>query len=185
MKATEILRSEHELIDRALDRLEALCGSLGKAGADAVADSKSMSDTIEFIQAYADERHHRKEERALFPALEDCGVPHDAGPIGIMLHDHAMARELVAAMAAALRDVRHGVPGLDGFIEAALQYVALMRNHIHKENTVLFPMADRLLTAETQVELAASFATLDREADPLPAGAEHLSGALRAKVPAG
>ena len=73
MTATEILRSEHELIDRALDRLEALCGTLGKAGASAVADSKSMSDTIEFIQAYADERHHRKEEQGLFPALERCG----------------------------------------------------------------------------------------------------------------
>jgi len=182
MKATEILRSEHELIDRALDRLGALGGSRGKAGASAVADSKSMSDTIEFIQAYADERHHRKEERGLFPALERCGVPHDAGPIGVMLHDHAMARELVAEMAAALRDVRHGVPGIEDFTGAALKYVALMRDHIQKENTVLFPMADRLLAANTQVELAASFAALDREADPLPAGAEHLSGALKTKI---
>jgi hemerythrin-like domain-containing protein len=185
MTATEILRSEHELIDRALDRLEALCGTLGKAGASAVADSKSMSDTIEFIQAYADERHHRKEEQGLFPALERCGVPHEAGPIAVMLHDHAMARELVAEMAAALRDVRHGVPGVEDFVEAALQYVTLMRDHIHKENNILLPMADRLLTSDAQAELAASFAVLDRNAQPLSDGAKTWSGVTKPKISTG
>jgi hemerythrin-like domain-containing protein len=36
-------------------------------------------------------------------------------------------------------------------------YIQLLRAHIAKENTILFPMADRVLTREDQTELAAAF----------------------------
>jgi hemerythrin-like domain-containing protein len=42
-------------------------------------------------------------------------------------------------------------PDREKFAQAAGEYIALLRNHIRKENMVLFPMAEKRLT-ETQLE---------------------------------
>jgi hemerythrin-like domain-containing protein len=43
------------------------------------------------------------------------------------------------------------------FVQAALSYIKLLRNHIEKENNILFPMGDARLSASIQEELLAQF----------------------------
>ena len=133
MRATQLLREEHEIILRALDVLEALA----KRGAAA------NQTLVDFFTDFADVHHHGKEEEILFPALEEAGFPHDAGPVGVMLHEHTQGRELTAA----LRDPKQ-------FAQAALAYAALLRAHIEKENQVLFPMADNAIEDQRRVDQA-------------------------------
>ena len=38
--------------------------------------------------------HHTKEEKSLFPALEQAGMPTNMGPIAMMLMDHQRSREI-------------------------------------------------------------------------------------------
>jgi hemerythrin-like domain-containing protein len=47
--------------------------------------------------------------------------------------------------------------------EALLGYVELLRNHIFKEDNVLFPMADRLLPAQEQDGLTVLFDKVEEE----------------------
>jgi hemerythrin-like domain-containing protein len=46
---------------------------------------------------------------------------------------------------------------------AAIQYVRLLREHIAKENQVLFVMAERMLSNAEQLELAEAFEKVETE----------------------
>jgi hemerythrin-like domain-containing protein len=46
---------------------------------------------------------------------------------------------------------------------AAMQYVDLLREHIAKENQILFVMAERMLSSSEQLELAEAFEKVEVE----------------------
>jgi hemerythrin-like domain-containing protein len=76
-------------------------------------------------------RHNDDEERALFPLLGD------EAPTGPFIEEHVRLRELERELAAALDDARPAaaVPPV------AEELVALLRDHIRREDEALFPMA--------------------------------------------
>ena len=155
MKPTDVLRSEHETIVDVLSGLE----TVGQHAANGSGlDLPSAQGALEFLRGFADRCHHGKEEQLFFPALVGRGLPRDVGPLAVMLHEHDEGRALLSAMADA---VAHASPSKSGaaerFGEAAVAYVALMREHIAKENGVLFPMADGLLSAADQAALLERF----------------------------
>ena len=151
MNPTDPLRAEHRVIERALDLLAAL------ARADEL-DSDAARDVIAFIRGYADELHHGKEEHRLFPMLEERGLPRDVGPVAVMLHEHEVGRAATAAMSNAL-----DAGDAAAFRQAALEYTALLRDHIAKEDGVLFPMADSMLDADASAKLREEFDAVEAE----------------------
>jgi len=54
-------------------------------------------------------------------------------------------------------------PALFEFAKRARDYIALLTQHINKENNVLFPMGERVLSAKKQEELVEAFERLERE----------------------
>jgi hemerythrin-like domain-containing protein len=114
--------------------------------------------TLDFIRNFADGCHHAKEEDVLFPLLELRGIPRQGGPIGCMLHEHDLGRQCVAKMSAA---ISAGNP--EAFADAAESYVTLLRQHIFKEDHVLFHMADMFLTPEDDAGAVARFKNTEIE----------------------
>lgn len=150
--ATEVLKAEHRVIEKALDALERLV----RAPANSALDP--WAKVIDFLRNFADKCHHLKEERLLFPALEERGIPREGGPIGMMLAEHEEGRGYVRAMAAALESASaNPVEALAVLKKEAGAYVRLLREHIVKEDEVLFEMADEILSAEEQKQLLRDF----------------------------
>jgi len=143
-KAIDDLKNEHDAILSAIQILERMIAGIEKAPS---VNTKDMQDFIGFLKEFADKCHHGKEEGLLFPALIQAGLPEKGGPIGVMLADHAQGRQFIRDMEESL------TPELDRvkLAQAAGGYAALLRNHIQKENTLLFPMSEKMLT-ETQLE---------------------------------
>ena len=144
MHATRTLMDEHQTILRTLAALEKLVSD------DAHADEPSgtFREVVDFLRTYADRLHHGKEEALLFPAMEARGMPADAGPTAAMRHEHDQGRLLVGRMA----DLADAEPfDRQAFAGPALEFVALLRAHIGKEDHILFPMADRML-AESDLD---------------------------------
>lgn len=137
-KAVEDLMHEHEAILFTLRVLDKMAG-LAEAGKDP--GREDALALIAFLREFADKCHHGKEELILFPALEAAGIRNSGGPIGQMLAEHDAGRALVGGMAAALERP----DGFPAFVRAARDYAALLRAHIDKENTVLFPMGEKAL----------------------------------------
>jgi hemerythrin-like domain-containing protein len=151
MKASEDLRNEHELIKVALNILEKLSSKIRQNENVEIHDLKEM---VDFLIVFSDKCHHGKEELYYFPALEKAGIPNESGPIGVMLSEHEQGRSNI-------RQMKESVSGesadMQAFAKAASLYVTLMRNHIEKENGILFMMGDQRLPEEMQKELLEKF----------------------------
>jgi hemerythrin-like domain-containing protein len=148
---TQVLRDEHRLILRVLALIESATTRLAAGGA--LPDSW-WNQALTWLREFADHNHHGKEERALFPALAKAGVPVQGGPVGVMLAEHERGRALMRAMDAG--DPRSRA-------EAARDYVQLLREHIDKENGVLFPLAEAVLDEPVRQTLAREFEALEIE----------------------
>jgi len=180
--ATDMLRDEHKAILKMLDAAEEVARRIKK---DIAVKPELLSGLLEFFRVFADRCHHGKEEDCLFPLLEKKGLPHDGGPIGVMLHEHGEGRELIRNMGEASEAVTSGRrDGCSRWADAALSYTALLRAHIAKENDVLFVMADRLLSGPEQAGLLEAFEKV--EIDKLGAGTHErlhgLMGELHAEI---
>lgn len=147
---TAMLRHEHEVILRALALLERLGGRLA---AGAQVDRAALAWLLDFFVTFVDRCHHGKEEQHLFPALERHGIPREGGPLGVMLHEHEEGRALLLA-------IGHGNGG--GVAEAIGRYALFIRDHIEKENEVLFPMAEQVLGAGEQGVLVQAFDAMEQ-----------------------
>jgi hemerythrin-like domain-containing protein len=160
-QATDVLRQEHDAILRMLETTEETTRQLA---AGTRVEPRVLDGLLEFFRLFADRCHHGKEEDLLFPLLEKKGLPRYGGPIGVMLVEHDQGRALVQQMAAAAEDYKAGrADAASRWAIAARGYVPLLRQHIAKENDVLFVMAERLLSADEQAQLAAEFERVEQE----------------------
>ncbi len=142
-KAMDELRHDHDAILSALSIMDTMVDRLGTPRAPTAEDLKSF---IGFLKEFADTCHHGKEEGILFPALTAAGLPAQGGPVGVMLAEHVEGRARIKEMEAAVS--RTGTVDAAGFTRAARGYAELLRAHIAKENAMLFPTADRILSQE-------------------------------------
>ena len=151
------LIKDHESILEMLEVLERICAMLDSGIRIDVGDLESI---LEFLTSFADCCHHAKEEQGLFPALEEAGIPREHGPIGVMLAEHDLGRKYIKGMQEALKEPTAGHASgqrMVPFSSNGRAYAALLRAHIEKENTILFPMADVAIPKERQEELLREF----------------------------
>jgi len=143
-KPIDVLMAEHRLIEQALGSLETYSVEV-RAGAPVERDV--VGEYAAFLRGFADSCHHGKEEDILFQRLIERGLPRDAGPLAVMYHEHQLGR----AHTRALTEIAAG-PGAVAAAEAQLfltnaeGYVPLLRQHILKEDRILYPMALQVLT---------------------------------------
>ena len=158
---TQILRDEHDVILRGLELLES-CSTRLTDGQTVPPDT--LESIIEFFRLYADKTHHGKEEALLFPAMVAKGFSYESGPIHCMMSDHEQNRTLTRAMLAAIAEMRAGDSrAAMRFAEAADRYVYGLREHIQKENLVLFNMAEQVLPKNEEPALLAKFHEVDEK----------------------
>lgn len=156
MKTASIdLIHEHKAILIALNVIEKIVERIQN---NEEIDPKDIEDLIEFLKVFADKCHHGKEEGFLFPALEKIGIKNENGPIGVMLAQHNQGRNLIKRMQESIADNRIHK---NAFIDAGTEYVKLLRNHIEKEDTILFPLIDTRLSVSEQKQLLIDFENLE------------------------
>ncbi len=161
MKATEELKKEHRAIELMLDIMEKVCEKL-QAGEKVNADD--LEKMVEFIRVFADKCHHSKEEDLLFPALEKAGIPKRGGPLGVMLAEHTTGRSYVTALYEAVTQYKKGNTKAAGrIVENGMGYTRLLRQHIVKEDNILYQMADMHLSEKEQDELVKRFEKIEQE----------------------
>ena len=163
MTPTEILKQEHRAIERMLNVLERAADRVAKG---VNVPSQTFRNAIRFIQQFADKCHHGKEEDLLFPAMERRGFPRHAGPLAVMLNEHEAGRAHVRALVNAVELYEKNDPSsISQITEHAYGFASLLREHIMKEDNVLFVMAEQNLTAIDQNKLLADFHSLENSGE--------------------
>jgi len=138
MKCIDILMEEHQII---LNKLSELEENLSQ---ETTIDK--MRKAIDFIQNYADHFHHLKEEDILFKwMIEKNPMFAHGGPIQVMLSEHEMGRSFIRNANDELEKYESDqARGLQGVKENLMMFVNLLRDHIHKEDNILYMMARQL-----------------------------------------
>ena len=126
MNPTETLKHEHQIVLLVLKGAEREARSIQAGDGAHVEEIEQM---VDFFRTFVDRCHHGKEERHLFPAMHGKGMPLDAGPLAVMLHEHELGRGAVRAIVEALERVKRGeaaagsdlASALLGYVEASAQ----------------------------------------------------------------
>jgi len=127
-------------------------------------DLNDVEKIVDFLKTFADKCHHGKEETALFPALVMAGMSKENGPIGVMLHEHAIGRDYIKELNNAVENCKNSNTCSGELIAISLnKYVNLLHNHIQKEENILFPMANKVLNEQKQKEIFEQFETIEEE----------------------
>ena len=159
---TQTLVDEHRLILRMIALLEK---NAPRTAAGDYTNWQFYLDGVDFIRKYADRFHHAKEEDVLFVALVTNGMPRENSPVAAMLMEHDQGRAFVLGMETAVKDALDGLAGRESTIaENALAYAALLREHIGKEDDILYPLAERVIPETMRAEIVAGYQRAEAEA---------------------
>lgn len=162
MKATDILFEEHRIIMKVLQCLQKIAEEAEEKGK---LNAISAHTAINFFRNFADRCHHAKEEERLFVVLEEHGLPRNGGPTGVMLMEHEEGRKFVRGLANSVAKAAQGnQDAIQKFTENARNFMALLRNHIDKEDQVLFPMAEQTLDNKVAETLLSEFKRIESDA---------------------
>jgi len=148
---TKNLENDHVHILRLIEVMEQL-STLQQPNVD------HLEEVIYLIKNFADVFHHAKEENMFFPFLIEKGFSANQGPVAVMLSEHVEGRNFVKGIESNILLYKKGSDySLLAIKENMMGYINLLRNHIAKENNVLFPMASRILTPDDNDSLLKRF----------------------------
>lgn len=160
-KPTEMLEEEHHVIQKIVGVMATLLERLQK-GEDM--KGATIKDVVEFMRIYGDKCHHGKEETHLFPLLGKRGVPMTGCPVAVLTHEHDKGRALVKQLAEAGTNYANGNKSAkDNLIKSLQGLIDLYPNHIWKEDYLLFPMTNKVLSDSDQKDLSDKFEAVEKE----------------------
>jgi hemerythrin-like domain-containing protein len=149
--AAKNLEDDHVHILQLLKVMERVIGSENP-------DTSHLESMVDIIKNFADGLHHAKEENQFFPFLTKRGFSLTQGPVAVMLNEHARGRDFVRGISENIVLYKGGnMEALGKIYSNMAGYAELLKNHIGKENNILFRMADNALSESDQQDLLKQF----------------------------
>ena len=150
MAALDSLRAEHALILEVIESLE----ERTHASEDGRLPHEYVRAMLDFMRIYVDTNHHGKEDRVLFAHM--AGDPFLESVSNVLTEDHREGRRLVDAIERALVEGR-------AIVHEVETYAAFIRVHIHRENDMIFEVAESELDAHTISAMQSEFLAIESE----------------------
>jgi len=141
----EILKKEHETVLKVLNNLET----------DLEARNISQAKkSIELLEKEFNRHSLNKEEKILFPEIEKF-MPRENGPTGMMIIEHKDLTESIKKF--------KQINNSENLNETGSYIINLLREHIDKENNMLFMMAEMHLDNKQKEIILKKFKEIDLE----------------------
>jgi hemerythrin-like domain-containing protein len=144
-KALLIIRDEHGSISAILLGMEYLVQ--GIRALRKKVDPHVFRAMLYYLDTFSERMHHPKEDEHLFKAMRERSKEADA-LIADLEEEHAHGEESLRKLAQSLiRYEEGGEQEFPAFEREVENFVRNYRDHIRKEEEVVFPLAERLLSA--------------------------------------
>lgn len=144
MKSTKNLKEEHESIEIFLKILESILSMMRSEKQVSLADLQWL---FEFNRDYILKCHNGKEERILFPVLECMDIPLES--INFLLGDHEIAWRISKTMRGLIQDcIEDRRDSEYDLIDLGRCYINFVREHIEKEEAILYPLIDEYISRD-------------------------------------
>ena len=158
MKATETLEHEHRVIEEVASAC-GVCAEVLRGGTKVPIDV--LESIVDFFRKYGN-RYHRQAEEALLSVLHDKGVPTAACPIVVINYENQKRQTLVDQLTSAVNAYVESGGAVRETLASTLQALAeFFPDHIWKEEYLLLPMAEKVLSKEDKNSLADSLNLID------------------------
>jgi len=158
MKATETLEHEHRVIEEVASAC-GVCAEVLRGGTKVPIDV--LESIVDFFRKYGN-RYHRQAEEALLSVLHDKGVPTAACPIVVINYEDQKRQTLVDQLTSAVNAYVESGGAVRETLASTLQALAeFFPDHIWKEEYLLLPMAEKVLSEEDKNSLADSLNLID------------------------
>lgn len=166
------LMDEHKMVVNELESFEGVLLDMQKEGV-----SREVNQRLSAFFRFLDEqivRHHGKEEKILFPLLQERLLEkgeHSQGPVpktavDMLEDDHIKVMQLAAitfnffGLAPHLPDPASRTLVLDAALEQGKTLVEFLRLHIFREDNIVFPLAHTHLTPDELDDMEQRLLTL-------------------------
>lgn len=158
MSATEKLEREHRVIEQVASAC-GVCSEVLRRGAKVPSDV--LESIVDFFRQYGD-RYHRQAEEALLSLLHDKGVSAGACPIVVINYENQKRKTLVDQLSSAVSAyIESGGVVTETLIITLDALAEFFPDHIWKEDYLLLPMAEKVLSEEDKRSLADSLHLID------------------------
>lgn len=151
----ELLQSDHSKGMKTLLDLEEAVNSIEMNGFTAEAFQR-IAEAARFIGSYMRE-HYEKEDRHLYPVLQR----HASGSSMTIRHERREMWQTFKELMMSVSDIENGrIHGttIRELVTTVRSVVEYFRNHIEREDMVVFPMVKRLLTPDEYSRLGRELA---------------------------
>jgi hypothetical protein len=152
----EMLKNQHISLLTKLDAVYVAAGMIvgGTGTGDWTAKWVDLRKKVDMFAAELD-HHSKREDDVLFPMLAKY-LSRENGPLALMEQEHAEGEKCLRQFFAAADAIASPVSGEQARPVAALalQACSIYGCHFMKEQSFLFPIADRMLSAEEKELLA-------------------------------
>lgn len=173
----DLLREEHDRIQLVLENLGKWCAHAHLSEIRPTRDQ--IAALVRYFSEFIDNIHHGKEEHLLFRTMCEHGFSRDQGPIGVMLYEHGEGRAHIEALARlASQQTSLSDEDVGNFFQHAHAYINLMRQHIYKENNILYPMAQKILPSDVMETITQQSGEFQKQHHTLIQEIEILEGQL-------
>lgn len=157
--ALSIIRDEHRSLVAVLQGLQFLVRDIRDR--DVAPDFELFTLILDYIDMFPEKFHHPKENEHLFRAVRARTAEANA-VLDELEAEHARGDELI-------RDLRHalaryrvaGAAGLEAFAAAVHAYLDFHWRHMRKEEDLVIPLAERVLTEADWQAIDAAFRAND------------------------
>jgi hemerythrin-like domain-containing protein len=161
MSPTENLKREHKAIYEVLNIMSRIADDIKAKKVFYTADIDSI---VDFLIVFWYNCHNQKEEQVFYPALVKAGIQTDDESIGDITHEHSMGRIYIREMSYSIENCKIGNAfSCERLVDSLNSYVNLLRFHIQKEEEVLFPKADNVITEENLREISNQFEAIEEQ----------------------
>ncbi len=154
--ATQVLREEHRLMERAMI---AFAGAVGRLEQHSAVDRGSLIELAETFALYADRWHHSK-EGFLVSQMLARGRNADEFLIRTFHDEHVRTHPLLSDLSQAANEYSQS-GSIEPLANCLRQAVDYYPGHMWKADHLLFPLADAVLTPADQRALEAQFVSIE------------------------
>ncbi len=161
-EALQIIKDEHQSLAAVLHGLLYLTREIRDRGADP--DFRLLHAMLDYIVAFPQKLHHPKEDQYLFKAIRERSA-NAAQLLDELEAEHVRGDDLIRSLQHALIGYENeGRDKAELFRKAVEDYADFNWRHMRREEDVVMPLAEQLLTEADWERIAAAFRQND---DPL------------------
>ena len=155
MSYLDHLKQDHEDIQTVLAIMAEMSNRLGS---ESEVDPADLVKVVTYLDEFVLRGHLAKEERFLYPAVAETGLPADSGPLAVMIAEHQMAGNFLAGLREAAGRWAPGDEDTQRIIgEYARNFALLLAQHMEEEEQVVYPMAEQRLSSQMKGQLEDAF----------------------------